>query len=152
MIDTILQAIQAKLATTVVELKTIDENWGQLDLFGNDIPVQWPCALLTLNAGQFSHLGTDVDKKPLNRQEGTLTFEISFAKLKLTNSSFKAPATQKIKAWEIWSIIEKSHAELHGWNPLPGSGKLMRTALSSTRRDDGVQEVKVMYTMGLHNC
>lgn len=150
--ETILAAIQKKLAESVADLKTVDENWGQLDLYGNDCPVQWPCALIALNSGQFSHLGTDTEVKPINRQEGVLTFEISFAKLKLTNSSFNAPTNQKIKAWEIWRIVNKAHEELHGWNPLPKSGKLLRTGFGTTRRDDGVQEVKVMYTMGLHNC
>lgn len=150
--EEILAAIQKKLAESVTALKTVDENWGQLNLFGNEIPVQWPCALIALNVGQFTSLGTDVERKPINRQEGILGFEITFAMLKLTNSSFKSPLAQKNKAWEIWEIIQKAHEEIHGWNPLPGSGKLIRTNITKTQRDDGVQQVQVIYTMGLHNC
>lgn len=150
--DTLLQAIQAKIAETVTAVKHVDENWGQLDLYGNEIPVQWPCALISLNSAVFSNLGTDVKARPMNRQEGTATVELAFAKLKLTNSSFKAPMAQKEKAWEIWDIVDNAHKALHGWNPTPGTGKLIRTGISQVRRDDGVQEIRVTYTIGLHNC
>ena len=150
--NTLLQAIQNRLAETVADLNYVDENWGQLDLYGNEIPVKWPCALISLNSAVFSNIGTDVKAKPINRQEGTATVELAFAKLKLTNSSFKAPAAQKQKAWEIWDIIKKAHEVLHGWNPEPGTGKLIRTGISQVRRDDGVQEIRVIYTIGIHNC
>lgn len=150
--DEIIAAIQTQLATTVTDLKYVDENWGQLDLFGPEIPVQWPCSLIMLNSGVFSNLGTDVKAKPMNRQEGTISFEITFADLKLTNSSFKAPLLQKQKARSIWKLIEKAHENLHGWSPVPGTGKLIRTGVGSVRRDDGVQEIRVVYSIGVHNC
>lgn len=150
--EILLQAIQTKIAETVTAIKTVDENWGQLDLYGNEIPVQWPCALISLNSAVFSNLGTDFRAVPVNRQEGTATVEITFAKLKLTNSSFKAPVAQKQKAWEIWEIVNEAHKVLHGWNPAEGTGKLIRTGISQVRRDDGVQEIRVMYTIGIHDC
>ncbi|WP_229723800.1 hypothetical protein [Chryseobacterium sp.] len=150
--DTLLQAIQAKIAETVTAIKYVDENWGQLDLYGNEIPVQWPCALISLSSAVFSNLATDFRAVPVNRQEGTATVEVTFAKLKLSNSSYKAPAAQKAKAWEIWDIVNDAHKVLHGWNPVSGTGKLIRTGISQVRRDDGVQEIRVVYTIGLHNC
>lgn len=150
--DEIIDAIQAQLATTVTDLKHVDENWGQLNLFGVEIPVQWPCSLIRLNTGIFSNLGTDVQAKPMNRQEGNVSFEITFADMKLTNSSFKAPLLQKQKARSIWKIVEKAHENLQGWSPMSGTGKLIRTGIGSTLRDDGVQEIKVIYSIGIHNC
>lgn len=147
----ILLAIQAKLAE-VAELKYIDENWGQLDLYGPEIPVQWPCALIALSGGNFSNIGRDLKAKPMNRQEGTLSFEITIAKLKLTNSSFMAPESQKTQAFEVWEIVEKAHEVLHGWKPIENAGGMIRTNFGSVRRDDGVQEIRITYTMGLHNC
>ncbi|SEG39143.1 hypothetical protein SAMN05421847_2173 [Halpernia humi] len=150
--DEIIDAIQNELATKVNDLKHVDENWGQLDLFGNECPVQWPCALIMISSGAFSNLGTDVMAKPINRQEAAMAFEITFADLKLTNSSFNAPILQKQKSRSIWKIIKKSHENLQGFSPILGSGKMIRTALSSVRRDDGVQEIRVIYSFGLHNC
>lgn len=148
--DEILTAIQNKLAE-VPELKTKDENWGQLDLYSPEIPVQWPCALIALSGGQFTNIGRDLKATPINRQEGTLSFEITVAKLKLTNSSYKAPQLQKTQAFDIWKLVEKVHEVLHGWNPA-GIGQLIRTAMGSVRRDDGVQEIRITYTAGIHNC
>ena len=148
--DEILTAIQNQVAT-VTDLKHIDENWGQLDLYGPEIPVQWPCALIALSGGQFSNIGRDLKATPINRQEGTLSFEITVAKLKMTNTSYKATQLQKQQAFEIWKIIEKIHEVLHGWNPA-GIGQLTRTGLGSVRRDDGVQEIRITYTAGIHDC
>jgi len=145
-------AIQQKMADAVAELKYIDEDWGQLDLYGAEIPVQWPCALISFSGANFSNMGTNVKAVPVNRQEGTATLEIILATLKLTNSSHRAPVLQKNKAWEIWGIVKKVHEALHGWNPEPGSGKLIRTNMGRVRRDDGIQEIRVTYTVGLHDC
>ena len=150
--ETILKAIQDRIGENVTDLKHIDENWGQLDLFGNEIPVQWPCCLIMLNTANFSNLGNDVTAVPMNRQEGLITVELTIAKLKLTNTSFKAPLLQKEKAWEIWGIVRKTHEIIHGWSPEVGSGKMIRTGLSTVRRDDGVQEIRIIYSIGLHNC
>lgn len=149
--DALLKAIQNKIAENA-EIKYVDENWGQLDLYGNEIPVKWPCTLISLSSAVFSNIGTDPKALPVNRQEATANIEITVAKLKLTNSSFKAPMVQKLQSWEVWDIVQSIHNQLHGWNPIPGTGKLIRTGISQVRRDDGVQEIRVMYSVGIHNC
>ncbi|KMQ70230.1 hypothetical protein [Chryseobacterium koreense] len=149
--ETILTNIQQEL-TKVPALKYIDENWGQLTFYGSNIPVQWPCCLIGMQSAQFSDIGMDRSAKPVNRQEGNLTFEITIAKQKLTNTSLKAPNLQKIQAFEIWEIVEKVHETLQGFKPLPNCGKMVRTGFNSVRRDDGVQEIRVIYTAGIHDC
>lgn len=149
--NTILKATQERLAE-LTELKYIDENWGQLDLFGPEIPVQWPAALIAVQGAQFSNLGRDNRATPPNRQEGVLAIEISIAKMKLTNGSFRATQLQKTHAFEVWDIVQKVHEKLHGWNALPEVGKMVRTQLATVRRDDGVQEIRITYTVGLHDC
>lgn len=150
MID-ILEAIKNKL-NEVSELKYIDENWGQLDLYGPQIPVMWPCALVDFNTGQFSNIGTNIRKVPINRQQGTVSVEITVANLKLTNTSNKAPSFQKDKAFAIWDLINKVHNILQGWSPEENAGALIRTTFNKVRRDDGVQEFRVIYSIGLHDC
>lgn len=147
----ILQSIKTQLEK-VSELKYIDEDWGQLNLYGIEMPVKWPCALVRLTSATFSNIGTNIRATPVNRQEGTLSFEITIAKAKLSNSSNRAPINQQNKVFEIWELVEKMHQTLHGWSPTEHTGKLIRTSIGSIKRDDGIQEIKIAYTIGIHDC
>lgn len=148
--NTILQNIKTQLEK-VSELKYIDEDWGQLNIYGMEIPVKWPCALVRLTNASFSDIGTNIRANPINRQEGNLSFEIIIAKVKLTNSSNRAPVSQQTKAFDIWELIEKVHQVLQGWSPIEHTGKLIRTSIGSTKRDDGIQEIRIVYICGIHD-
>ncbi|PST43555.1 hypothetical protein CYV15_08750 [Riemerella anatipestifer] len=146
----LLQAIQNRLAE-VPELKYIDEDWGQIDYYSPNMPVQWPCCLIDIQGGQFSNLGKDLSKKPKDRQNGILNIEITLANMKLSNTSFNAPNGQKNNAWEIFDWVEKVHQKLHGYAPIENATKMLRASFGRVQRDDGVQEYKVVYTVELHN-
>lgn len=148
----ILTAIQKNIDTNLPAVKYIDENWGQLDLYGPEIPVKWPCVLIDLNQAQFSNAGRSMNTLPANRQQGTVVVELTVATLKLTNSSFKAPPTQKWHGFEIWELVNDLHKIVHGWQPVEFSGAMSRNGISKIRRDDGVQEIRVLYSLGLHDC
>ncbi|BFM42690.1 hypothetical protein CFS9_13310 [Flavobacterium sp. CFS9] len=145
-----LENVQAKMRN-VSELKSIDEDWGQLDSYSPNPPAKFPCGLIDITNLIFSNIGKDNNANPIHRQtgEGTITFII--ADLKLSNTSFHAPQSQKDNAWKIWEIIEKIHQEFHGWRPVELSGALMRTGLRRIRRDDGIQEYQVTYSIGFTN-
>lgn len=145
-----LQSIQDKIAE-VVELKYVDENWGQLDDYSAHPPTQWPCALIDINGLVFSDIGIDRTATPINRQTATGTVVINLANLKLTNTSFRAPQQQKNDAWEVWELAQKIHEKLHGWKPHATTGSLMRSRLQRVRRDDGIQEYTITYTIGMNN-
>jgi len=149
--DELLLEITSKLDEVTI-LKYKDENWGQLEDFGSNCPVKWPCALVELAGGQFSNLATDYRSNEGNRQEGILTIEITIGNVKLTNTSTKAPLAQKTKGFEVWKIVKSVHEILQGWKPLTNSGAMVRTGVQSVRRDDGVQEKRITYTIGLHGC
>jgi len=144
-----LEKIQQKLGE-VPGLKYIDEDWGQLDDYSPNFPVQWPCCLIDLTAATFSNIGIDKAVKPKNRQEGTAMIAFTFANLKLTNSSFRAPKPQKDNAWSLYKLTQKAHEALHGFSP-EGSGKLIRTAFRRIKRDDGLQQYQIIYSLVLHN-
>lgn len=145
-----LEAVQTKL-NDVTELKYIDEDWGQMDSYSPNPPTKFPCALIDITSMIFSNIGKDNSATPINRQatEGTIT--IIIANLKLTNTSKAAPQTQKDQAWKIWEIIENIHQLLHGWKPTSDSGSLIRTGLKRIRRDDGIQEYQVTYSLSKTN-
>jgi hypothetical protein len=145
-----LETVQTKLAA-VTELKYIDEDWGQLDSYSPNPPAAFPCALIDITSLVFSNIGKDNSANPINRQtaEGTITFII--ANLKLSNTSKQAPQTQKDNAWKVWEIMQKIHEQIHGWKPTEDSGALMRTSHKRIRRDDGIQEYQVTYSLSKAN-
>ena len=147
---TLLEKIQQKVSE-IAELKHIDENWGQLDYYSPNMPVQYPCALIDVQQVQFTNLGKDITKKPLQRQIGTVQIKITVANMRFTNSSMQAPRRQKEEVWVIWGIIEKIHQQLHGVSLLPNVSPLIRTSQNRTLRDDGLQEYEVYYSCEMQN-
>lgn len=147
----IIEAIQTKLAQHP-DIKYVDENWGQLDYYSPNFPVQWPCVLIDIVGANFGNIGKDTNQVPVNRQMGQITVELRVANLKLTNTSANAPKLQKTYARSIWQLLEDVHVELHGWNPSESTSKLIRTAVNRAKRDDGVQEYSVRYTCEVNDC
>ena len=138
-------------AGTVSGINYSDENWGQLQYFGKECPVKWPCVLVEFGSVQFSNNGYDYIADD-HSQQGTVFIEITVANLKLTNSSTRAPLSQKTKAFDIWKIVDDVHKTLQGFKPLDNSGALVRTSMQSVKRDDGVQEKRIIYSLGVSGC
>jgi hypothetical protein len=141
--ESILLNIQAKIAESAV--KYVDEDWGQLNLFPGDFPVQFPCVLFDIKDGSFENIGQDRKATPKERQLGRFTLELCIAKVKLSNTSGKAPITQKNNAWSIHSLIQSVHEKLQGFCPAENCSKLIRKSYQRIRRDDGIQEYRVVY-------
>lgn len=146
----VLQNIQNKLAE-IPELKYIDEDWGQLDNYSPNPPTKFPFALIDITNVGYANLGIDRTATPQNRQTATGSVTITVGNLKLTNTGLNAPQLQKDKAWEVWDIIEKIHQKLHGFKPTNITGALIRNDLQRVVRDDGIQEYRINYTMGMTN-
>lgn len=138
-------------AVTIPGINYADENWGQLQYYGKECPVKWPCVLVDFTSGQFSNNGYDY-RGDDHSQQGNLLIEITVANLKLTNSSTRAPQSQKTKAFEIYKLLEDVHEIMKGFKPLENSGTLVRTSIQSVKRDDGVQEKRIIYSLGVSGC
>ena len=146
----LIEAVQNLLEPTP-GIKYVDENWGQLDYYSPNFPVQWPCILIDINSAQFSNIGMDKQLKPVNRQMSEYTLELRIANLKLTKTSAKSPQSQKDFARSIWTLIEEVHELVQGFEPDENCGKLIRTGISRVPREDGVQEYAVMYSGTMNN-
>lgn len=146
----ILLAIQNKLNEVAV-LQYIDDDWGQIKYYDSHPAVKFPFALIDFSQLSFDNLGVDRAATPANRQTATGTITITVGNLKLTNTSLNAPLSQKIKAWEVWEIIESVHGCLHGWKPTDLTGALIRTGQQRIIRSDGIQEYRITYTIGMTN-
>lgn len=146
----ILLSIQAKLGE-ISALKYKDEDWGQLEDYGPNVPVQWPCCLVDFSDIVYSDIGTDRAQNPEKRQRGLGTVVLNFANLKLTNTSANSPMLQKQKAYMLLGLIQEAHIILQGFRPIVMSGGLNRSRIQRVKRDDGIQHYRVTYTIGIDN-
>lgn len=148
--EEILTKIQTKLLE-IPEMKYVDEDWGQLNLYLPDIPVQWPCVLFEVKDCNFDNIGNDRKVTPNERQMGRFSVDVVIGNLKLTNTSGRATLTQKNKAWFIHTLEKKVHEKLQGFRPDSNCSKLIRRSYQSIKRDDGVQEKHVIYDFEVTN-
>lgn len=146
--EDVIQGTQDKLAQ-VAGLKYVDEDWGQLDYYSPNFPVKWPCALVDVVQADYQNVGRDRSATPQNRQMANGMLSITLANMRLSNTGAKAPQSQKDNAWSIHGLIRQIHEILHGFCPTEKSGPLMRTGLRRVRRDDGVQEYRILYGFGM---
>lgn len=147
--DAIIKNIQDKLAE--ISFLHIDEDWGQLDYYSPNPPVKFPCVLLDVASANYSNIGKDNTKTPINRQHGACSLTVKVANLKLTNSSVKAPILQKDAAFSVNGLIQQIHELLHGFNPEANSTGLIRVSRQRVIRDDGIQEYNITYTFELND-
>lgn len=143
--EAIINAIQTKLVQTP-GLKYIDENWGQLDYYSTHPPVQFPCCLIDIQNGTYSDIGMDKHAVPMNRQMGLFNVELRVSDIKLTNGSAKAPTNQKHQSRSIFTLIQEIHELIHGFEPTPMCGKLLRRSINKVQRDDGIREYSIIYS------
>lgn len=146
----VIKNIQNKLKE-VPGVKYIDEDSGQLDYYSPNMPVMWPCVLIDLDQITYSDTGRNRRKQPPLRQQATGQVVITVANLKLTNSSGKATATQQQTALQIWDIIQGVHSALQGFRPTEYTGALIRETHNRVKRDDGIQEYRITYSIGFHD-
>ena len=136
----VIQNIQDRLTQAVPELKYVDQDWGQMDLYANP-PVKYPCALIDIQSAQYTNDGNFI-------QQGTATVVIRLFDLKLSNSSQGAPENQKENAKKIWQLIEDVNKALHGQNFLQeGYGLPMREQMRRTKRKDGCYQTELYYSV-----
>lgn len=148
--EKVLTDIQAQLATVSL-LKYTDQDSGQLDYYGNNPPVAWPCGLVGLERVQWKSLGG-------LKQEGAAVIRIRVANQRLVPSSSRASATQKDAAMAIHRQVDAVTKALHGWTAnqlaVPAGqityGKLTRTATNRIPREDGLQVYEVFFSVAVY--
>ncbi|MFC4262458.1 hypothetical protein ACFOWM_06200 [Ferruginibacter yonginensis] len=116
----------------------VDEDWGQLDYYTNQFPVKFPCCLIDIPAVVWA-------SKQNKAQQGDAELVLTVAAQKLTNTSGKAPLPQKQQAYAIHGYIKSLHDALHHYNLTSRCGRLVRSRWQRIKRDDGIQEFKVVY-------
>jgi len=139
MINDLLSAIAARLASVEPNLKYIDQDWGQLDFYQESPPVKFPACLLECQQTSWNNQGRYL-------QDGIINLSVRVADLPVANTSLRAPAAQKSRAAAIWVILQNIHIALYGWRP-DGSqfGPLSRVSTRRVKRDDGIREFEMVF-------
>lgn len=122
-------------------LRYVDEDWGQLDFYSPNPPVQFPAAVVDCINVTYTNEGK-------LGQLGDVQIRIRVADQKLTNSSGKAPTTQRTQAFAIYDLLRDIHKALHGWTKDKAAGYTapIRTSLRRAQRQDGMRIHELVYT------
>lgn len=162
MLAYLITQIQARiLAVDIAEqtdhLQYVDVDWGQMDNYGTEPPVKFPCALLDLRDLQHSSNADGVQITLCN-------VEVRLFDKALNTSSGGASDALRANALRIFRLHDKVHAALHGWNvvlppapPIGGSqnglpnvfATLTRTASARTKRADGIKETRLVFRVAM---
>jgi hypothetical protein len=137
--EQIIDDVTTRLALKVPALKYIDEDWGQLDFYQPHPPVKWPCALVDVVSATWTNSGH-------LQQLGLLQVKVRIADLRLSNSSQRAPLTQKVAADSIFVLLRNVYIALHGFTGGQNYSALIRTNNSRIRREDGVRIYEITFT------
>lgn len=150
----LMSELKEKLAS-VPGVNFVDEDWGQLDAFSSQAPVKWPCVLISMQSGTYTEVGRERNNLSVNRQMGEILVELRIANLKVTPSGQRASANQKANSVSVLEIFEQVHRHIHGWTPghdnsnTNFNGKFIRQRFRNERRDDGIQEYSVIYSISV---
>lgn len=137
----LVQSFQNQLSPQELGLLYIDEDWGQMDYYDYP-PVKFPCALIEIQDAEYTNDGE-------LQQRGTLTIVLKLFLLKLSNTSNGAPQNQKEDAKKIWTILEEVNKRIHGQSFLSkGWGVPIRKKMQKIKRQDGIYQRNIIYTIG----
>lgn len=130
-------ALQERITTEVPEVKWIDFDFGQLEVYPDGLKpaVLFPCVLVDFTGFQWQEAS-----KGTQQGEGMVIVRVAHAPY--TNSNQLTPAPQKEKALNCFEIERKVHIALHGW----GDGnfaRLLRRSTDTEKREDTIR-VRVM--------
>lgn len=140
--EKLLTDIQTRLLSKVTALKYVDEDWGQLDYYSPNMPVQFPAALIDASDATYTNEGKLI-------QLGTVQVRLRIADMRLGNTSGRAPQGQKAAAFGIFGTLKQIHRALHGWAGSPHYSRLIRQSSKRVKRDDGVRIYEIVYTVQL---
>lgn len=140
----LLSSVLTQIQETVPALKYVDENWGQLDYYGERPPVKFPCALVDIGSAQWQDTGTLA-------QIGIVQVRVVVATMKLTNTSGKAPQAQKDKAFEFFETLQNIHKALHGYQPAPHCGIITRRSCELLQNDLGIKMYELRFAVQIND-
>jgi hypothetical protein len=131
--------ITARIQTEVPEIKWIDQDFGQLENYGDRPSVLFPCLLLDFEDMTFSNKG---ERTQIG--EGSVLFRLGFQPWSNTNSA--TPEVYRKKAMHYYELEHKLHQCLQGYGT-EEFGPLIRTSAGTEERNDNLRVRQIRYSV-----
>lgn len=137
----LLIAIMKRLNEKVPEIKYVNIDIGQLEVYTMDSPsVSWPCSLIDFTDTSYADLHQGVQEA-----DGTLVVRLGFNPFSQTSNL--QPDDIKRKGLYYFTLENKIHWALHGWLPLNEAGEaicqpLFRRRAGTERREEDAFRVR----------
>jgi hypothetical protein len=136
---TIIPAVMERL-TTVPTLKYTSPDWGQMDYYDERQPVRFPCVLIDIQSATFNNTAS-------RGQQGEATIVVRlFDRINL-KASGNAPKTMQDNYNDTWQLMEDVNKALHGEALNDHVGAMMRSGLNNVKRQDGLRQIELSYTV-----
>jgi hypothetical protein len=136
---TIVPAVMELLAS-VEALKYISPDWGQMDYYDERPPVRFPCALIDIQSATFDHTADRI-------QQGEATIVVRLFDRINQKASANAPQTMRDNYNDTWQLMEDVNKALHGEALNDHVGAPMRSGLNNVKRQDGLRQIELSYTV-----
>ena len=135
----IITAVLAKLEQeTALGLRYTDRNWGQLDEYNPNPPVQWPVALVDIDNVQYTQ-GLRLS------QTATGTVTVTLAYPRLNNTSAQVAAATRQGVFDMMDLIDAVSEVLHGYGTADMQ-PLQRIYLRKVRVNKGLEVYELGFT------
>jgi hypothetical protein len=106
--------ISDRLKSKVLELRWIDQDFGQLEMFEYKPSVSFPCALIDFIQANYTN-------EAQNGQFGELMIQVRLGFTPFSQSSLISPTDVREKALSFYDVEQKVFEALMGWAPNPPS-------------------------------
>lgn len=125
----LLLAIQARIADQVPEIRYIDQDLGQLEIYELRPAVSWPCLLIDFDTTNYSNEGelAQIGENIIQFRLGIDTY---------TSANSLGPLQVRQAALDYYELENKVFVALHGWDGDGLCQPLSRTAAATEKRED----------------
>ncbi len=134
-------AIQKQIMAEVPEIKYIDQDLGQLEIYEGRPAVAWPCVLIDFPDAQYSNHSELVQWADVN-----ISVRLGFAPFSSANSL--APDISKEKALEYYEVENKLYEALQGFTADDCIQPMIRLRAGTETREDAYRVRQMMFTTG----
>ncbi|NDC41506.1 MAG: hypothetical protein EBZ77_08150 [Chitinophagia bacterium] len=135
-------ALKQHIAAHVAGIRYIDQDLGQLKL--DKPPVSWPCVLIDLEQMNYTPLGNNVQTG-----EGIVVLRLGL--MAHSAASQLAPVLPTARAVKFYELEWALNQAIHGWNPLPQTGRLCRISAATQKRNDNCRVRELRYSIAIED-
>ena len=136
-----LIALQDRIKAMVPEIREIDQDLSQIDVYEERPPVALPCVLIDFSETTYDQLGSLIE-------DGTVSIDLRLAFPAYSTSNSLAPLQVRENALKYYELENKLYKALHGWAPDSGICQPLAriTAVTEKGREDALRVRRIVFS------